>query len=199
MKRLLLVRHGETEWNAMRRLQGQTDIALTAAGEAQARALAPLVTSLGPDRAWTSTLSRAQQTAALLGHAGAEPISALREQALGDWEGRQIAEIRAEAPEAYLGWRAGTHTPPGAEPWADFRQRVEGALTKAFEASSETALVVCHGGVIRAALDVALGLPPSKIIPVGPASMTILAHTGREVRLEAFNLRGASVELHAPD
>lgn len=199
MKRLLLVRHGETEWNALRRLQGQEDIALSAAGEAQARALAPLVASLGPELARTSDLARARQTAALLGHAQAAPLPALREQALGDWEGRQIAEIRAEAPEAYLDWRAGRYTPPGAEPWGEFRRRIGAALDAAFEAAAGPVLIVCHGGVIRAALDVALGLPPSRIIPVGPASMTILAHTGREVRLEAFNLRGSGVELHAPD
>lgn len=199
MKRLLLVRHGETEWNADRRLQGQTDIRLTERGRRQARALAPVVAELAPGLALTSDLMRARDTAALLGHPDAQPVPELREQSLGQWEGCQIADICAEDAEAYRQWRAGAYAPPEAEPWVDFRGRVDAVLRRAFAAPSDVVLLVCHGGVIRAALDAALGLPPSKIIPVGPASLTVLAHTGREVRLEAFNVRGGAPELEAPD
>ena len=199
MKRLLLIRHGETEWNALRRLQGQCDIALSPEGEAQARALAPLVASLAPGLVRSSDLRRARRTADLLGHPAAEPEPGLREQGLGDWEGREIAEICAESREEYLAWRAGRFTPPGAEDWTIFRSRIRQVIEEAFAAGPDTVALVCHGGVIRAALDASLSLSPSKIIPVGPASLTVLAHTGSEVRLEAFNVRGQDLVLDAPD
>lgn len=199
MKQLFLVRHGETEWNAKRRLQGQTDIGLSDHGRAQARALAPLVAAQVPDLAVTSDLIRASETAALLGHADAAPRPGLREQSLGQWSGRDIADLTRDAPDAYRAWRAGRLTPPEGEDWPAFRARVKTALCAALDDCDRAALAVCHGGVIRAALDALIGLPPARIIPVGPASLTILAHDGTDFRLEAFNVTGGKVVLDAPD
>ncbi|MFN7027073.1 MAG: histidine phosphatase family protein [Pseudorhizobium sp.] len=70
-------------------------------------------------------------------------------------------------------------------------------LQSAIAAEEETELMVCHGGVIRAAL--ALGLQPSRIIPVGPASLTILAFAKGEPRLEVFNATIFAPVLDAPD
>lgn len=89
LKRLLLIRHGETEWNAIRRLQGQQDIELSTNGCVQARALAPMVARLSPDVAFTSDLRRARDTAELLGHSNAGLRVGLREQSLGEWQGRE--------------------------------------------------------------------------------------------------------------
>lgn len=198
MKRLILVRHGETEWNANRRLQGQTDIALNDRGRSQARALATLVADLAPDHAVTSDLARAAETATLLG-AVAHPDMRLREQSLGDWTGREIADIVADTPQNYRDWRAGRFVPSGAESWAEFRKRVVAALDDARGGADQTALVVCHGGVIRAALDAVLQIAPSRIIPVGPGSLTVIAYPDDLPRLEAFNVRSGNVELNAPD
>ncbi len=195
MKRLILVRHGQTEWNAARRLQGQTDIALNDRGRAQARALGPLVAELAPDVAFTSDLVRAAETAALMG-VDARSDPALREQHLGDWSGCEIASLD---PRAYADWRAGRYVPPGAETWDAFRERIAGALRRALQATDHHAALVCHGGVIRAALDASLGLSPARIIPVGPGSLTVLAYPDGTARLEAFNVRAGSVELDAPD
>lgn len=192
MKRLVLVRHGETEWNALRRLQGQTDIALNDRGRGQAPAPAP---APAPDLAVSSDLKRAAETALLLG-VDARPEPRLREQDLGDWSGREIAALDAGE---YQAWRAGQFVPEGAETWAVFRARVALAMRDALAAAERTAVLVCHGGVIRAALDAALELAPSRIIPVGPGSMTVLAYPSGGARLEAFNLRGGSLELNAPD
>lgn len=83
--RLLLVRHGQSEWNAGRVLQGQADVPLSDLGRAQAAALAPTIAALAPDRAVTSDLQRAAATAAILGYPDARPDPALREIDVGVW------------------------------------------------------------------------------------------------------------------
>lgn len=200
MKRLLLVRHGESEWNAVRRLQGQADIELSPRGEAQALALAETIRQLAPDRVIASDLKRARHTAALLGHAEPELDARLREVDVGAWTGRSIAEIVGAEPEHYRGWRAGEIAPPQGELWADFVARTQAAALAALE-TAERPLLVCHGGVIRALLQALLGLEPKKIIPVGPASLTVLAQKPGEagMRLEVFNHAPGGPVLDAPD
>ncbi|MGL4406027.1 MAG: histidine phosphatase family protein [Notoacmeibacter sp.] len=201
--RLLLVRHGQSEWNAAKRLQGQADIDLSVLGKSQAELLAPTVRSLKPDRVISSDLLRARHTAALLGFHDAELRTGLREISVGDWTGRAIPEIMAESPLAYAGWRAGTNAPPGGEIWADFTLRAAQAieLERATFAKG-TLLAVCHGGVIRALVQYYLGLDPLSVIPVGPASLTSIrlsADRSKPSRLELFNYRPGSLELDAPD
>lgn len=200
MKRLLLVRHGESEWNAVRRLQGQADIELSEKGEAQARALAPFIAQLAPDLAITSDLRRARHTAELLGFPDARCEPDLREVNVGGWTGQEIARITADQPEEYRGWRAGTFAPPGGEAWADFCARTVRATEEAAK-SADRLLVICHGGVIRALLQTLLDLSPRRIIPVGPASLTVLARKPGEsaMRLEVFNYAPAGPILDAPD
>jgi len=199
--RLLLVRHGQSEWNAGRVLQGQADIPLSDLGRAQAVALAPLVAGLAPDRAVTSDLARAAATAALLGHADARREPDLREIDVGVWQGRAISDLQAEDPEGYAGWRAGTHRPEGGEDWGSFTARVAGAIRREAAMEDGTALVVCHGGVIRAVLDAFLGLRPQHILPVAPASLTVLrlAKDSPYAKLELYNFRPGNPELGAPD
>ena len=200
MRRLFLVRHGESEWNAVRRLQGQADIALSPQGEAQAIALASTVAQLAPDRVITSDLRRAHQTASLLGYPDARQDAGLREVNVGDWTGLPIADIIAADAEAYRGWRAGTFAPPGGEHWQDFSLRTANAVLSESE-TAKRLLVVCHGGVIRALLQTLLGLAPKRIIPVGPGSLTILANkpAETEMRLEVFNFAPGGPVLDAPD
>ncbi|EKF20417.1 histidine phosphatase family protein [Nitratireductor pacificus] len=201
MKRVMLVRHGQSEWNAERRLQGQADIALSGLGREQAVALRPVVAALDPDLTISSDLRRAHDTARLVGIADPVCDAALREIDVGDWTGRPIASIRETEPDAYQGWRAGTHTPPSGECWADFVARTSGSVLNALR-SSQRLLVVCHGGVIRALLESLIDLPPKRIIPVGPASLTILAERpagSGTMRLELFNYSPLGPVLDAPD
>ena len=93
MTRLLLVRHGETEWNALRKLQGQRDIALSARGQRQASGLAAMVRAFAPGRVVASDLKRTLQTTAALGHAP-ETDSRWREADLGTWTGEGIDALR---------------------------------------------------------------------------------------------------------
>lgn len=198
--RLLLVRHGQSEWNAARRLQGQADIALSDEGRAQARRLRPVIEALAPGRAIASDLSRAAETARLLG-VDATPEPGLREIEVGTWTGADIGRLLAEAPDDYAGWRAGTFAPPGGELWPAFRARAAAAIARATPGGGAgTLLAVCHGGVIRALVEHFLGLAPRSIIPVGPASVTALRLAGdASARLELFNYTPGALELAAPD
>ncbi|HMO06169.1 MAG TPA: histidine phosphatase family protein [Paracoccaceae bacterium] len=199
--RLLLVRHGQSEWNAGRVLQGQADTALSDLGRAQAAALAPVVAALAPDRAVTSDLARATETARILGHPRARRDRALREIDVGIWQGRSIDDLVATEAEFYAGWRAGTHRPDGGEDWAGFVARVGAALRAEIDANEAgTLLVVCHGGVIRAALDLFLSLRPQHVLPVSPASLTAIKTSANgAARLELYNFRPGAPELGAPD
>lgn len=199
MKRLMLVRHGESEWNAVRRLQGQADIDLSAAGIEQAKALKPVIEGFRPDKVITSDLKRARDTAELLGYPDAELTSNLREIHVGDWTATLISEIVDREPDNYRGWRAGTFVPPGGESWADFSERTKNVVVRAL-AEADRLLIVCHGGVIRALLESLIGLGPQKILPVGPASLSILrVNSAQDVRLELFNFRPDGPALDSPD
>lgn len=202
--RLLLVRHGESDWNATRQLQGQADIPLSARGRDQARRLRPVIEALAPDRIVASDLARAAETARILG-VEARPEPGLREIDVGDWTGRPIEALRAEPGGAYAGWRAGTFTPASGEPWPAFRARTVGAIARARAQdvngqAPRTLLAVCHGGVIRALLEHHVGLALDRLLPVGPGSVTILRlGAGDAARLEAYNHAPMLPDLLAPD
>jgi broad specificity phosphatase PhoE len=203
VKRLLLVRHGESEWNKERRLQGQADIALSPHGRNQALQLRPVIASLAPDCILTSDLQRARETAALLGFHEAEPCVPLREIDVGDWTGRPIAEIEKGDLAAYRGWRAGRFTPPRGEEWAAFKDRTCAVVRRCVGGDARRILLVAHGGVIRAILEGLLGLEPARIVPVGPASLTVLKHTSDEkmaaFKLELFNFSPNGPAFDSPD
>lgn len=198
MTLLVLVRHGETAWNAERRLQGREDVALSARGRAQVWALAPLVARFAPTAVTTSPLRRARETAALLGVGGAHGAGQdggiavderWQEADLGAWTGRTRAELVAAGDGAYAAWRAGTHVPPGAEPFAEMAERVTAAVEQ-LAGRGGVQLVVTHGGPVRAACAELVGLAPAALVPVSPGSATVFDLSGPRPRLRAFNATG---------
>ena len=198
--RLLLVRHGQSEWNAARRLQGQADVGLSELGKAQADALRPVIEEIGHCRAIASDLVRVRDTALRIGAENLKFVPNLREIDVGDWTGRSIEDIRAEDEDAYLGWRAGTSAPPGGEIWADFAERIASVIEEEEPNKCDNLLVVCHGGVIRAILQRYIGLDPAQIIPVAPASLSAFRlGNGKPPRLELFNYLPDSLDFGAPD
>ena len=198
--RLLLVRHGQSKWNAARRLQGQADIALSDLGKEQADKLRPVIDGIGPCRAISSDLERVRETARRIGAESPKFCERLREIDVGDWTGRVIDEIRVEDEAAYLGWRAGTSSPQGGEVWPEFVERVSTAIEEERQNPCQNLLVVCHGGVIRAILQRYIGLDPAHIIPVAPASLSaIRLGNGKPPRLELFNYLPGSIDFGAPD
>jgi broad specificity phosphatase PhoE len=182
MERLILVRHGESTWNAEHRLQGQLDPPLSERGREQARALAPLVAALGvpAERVVCSDLGRAVQTAELLGLEPALVDPAWREIDVGEWGGRTAAEVDAQGGEL-TNWRGGPRTAPGGEPWPIFEARVMDAVD-ALLAQGGPWLVVCHGGCIRVATAHLTGASPLNLGSPPNGSLTAF-ETAREAIL----------------
>lgn len=172
--RLVLVRHGETLWNSERRLQGHADAPLSPRGIEQVRSAARFFASgPAPSRVVSSDLSRARHTAEMLGFSNVPTDERLREMDLGDWTGRLIEEIESSDRNAYRDWRLGSYTPPGGETWRQFRGRVETAIGDAVSGSDGDVVVIAHEGVVRAACDILIGLPPTSLSPIAPGAITI--------------------------
>jgi broad specificity phosphatase PhoE len=184
---LLLVRHGESTWNAERRVQGVADPPLSRAGRAQAEGLRPLLALLAPEVVVCSDLRRARESAVLLAGDGVRADPRWREADLGAWAGRLVDEVIASDGPAYRGWLEHDRTPPGGEPWADTCARVAGAARELAAGGARRALVVTHGGPIRAACATLAGLPRQGLVPVPTASLTAI-ELGPEARLRAFGV-----------
>jgi broad specificity phosphatase PhoE len=157
---IVLVRHGETDWNRERRFQGHADIPLNDAGRRQARELAELLRAEGLSAVYTSPLGRARETAEIVAERlELTPIelAALREIDVGDWQGLTVDEVRARYPEqASVAWRSGW---PNGETHEELSDRVVPALLDlARQREGERILGVTHAGPIRAALGAATGL-----------------------------------------
>jgi broad specificity phosphatase PhoE len=154
---LFLARHGETDWNAEGRWQGQTDVPLNAKGRAQAHALAERMRREGVAAIASSDLSRARTTAEivaeLLGIGAIHTDPDLREQRYGRFEGLTRKESEALFPEEWSRYVADWHTtPPDGEPYPALVARVRAALQRIAERLAPPALVIMHGGAIRAVL-----------------------------------------------
>ncbi|MGA9857216.1 MAG: histidine phosphatase family protein [Solirubrobacteraceae bacterium] len=154
---VLLARHGETDDNVEPlRFQGFTDTPLNDTGRHQAHELAEKVAGDGIASLWASDLSRARETAEIVGaRIGLAPTldARLREGARGRWEGHLMRDIERQEPDLYAAWRrGGDFRFPGGESLGDQQRRVTEALTEIHGAGPLPALVVCHGGSIRVML-----------------------------------------------
>jgi broad specificity phosphatase PhoE len=159
--RIYLARHGQTDWNLQRKLQGWSDTHLNATGREQALALAEKLRGVQLDRAYSSTLSRSRETAEIArGTAPLESLEGLREQALGKFEGVRLGIDSLAAAEFSRRGRDPDDALDGGESDNQFYQRVrrtiEGIVAKH---SSGTILIVGHGGTNKMILRVLLGLP----------------------------------------
>jgi broad specificity phosphatase PhoE/predicted metal-dependent hydrolase len=196
MTRLLLLRHGESEWNAQGRWQGWADPPLSAPGRVQAAAAGRLLRSAGFTAVAASDLQRARLTAELaaaeLGLSPAVHIDAgLREYDVGEWSGLTRAEIEARWPHALEDWRHGRLVAtPGGETRDAFIARIAAAVTRVATTHAQgTVLVITHGGVIGA-LERSLGADQRRLAHLG----------GRWVEASDDGLRaGEVVFLFEPD
>jgi alpha-ribazole phosphatase/probable phosphoglycerate mutase len=166
---LLLIRHGQTDWNLAQRFQGQSDIPLNETGRKQANALAERLAAEDFDAVYSSDLQRAAETASIiLQMSGCKPdlypAPRLREVNFGDWEGLTYDKIKAKHPEALAAWEADIfkNAPPNGETLEELSVRVQSMLDELREKhDDQNVLVVAHGGVLQTLICLALKLPPT--------------------------------------
>ena len=178
MTRLLLIRHAEPDEDAHGRCYGRLDVGLSPVGLASAERLAESLRAVELDAVYVSPRLRAVQTAAALG-ASRIVEDRLRELDFGQLEGRTYDEIEREQPEFFRSWM---ETPtlvrfPGGESYGELRERVSATLDDIVTANHDrTVALVSHGGVIRAALALALGLPDDRAfaLALGYARISIV-------------------------
>jgi len=209
MTRVYLVRHGETEWNATKRAQGQADIELNLDGIQQAEKAARDLTNVSLDAVYSSDLKRAFHTAAPIAASHGLKVQTdtdFREIDQGDWEGLSVDEIRRRWPEDWGAVRHYTARPGGESP-AQVRKRALEGLARVIERHPEgTVVIVSHGGTIRWISAEVLGFDDRRSARLrGVANGGIVsfdASLDPHGKLELSNLRrldGATPDLDDPN
>lgn len=172
VRTIYILRHGQTEWNVARRMQGHMDSALTELGRLQVDLHGRTLARLGGVEALiASPLGRTRDTAELLNAHLSTPVrheTTLMERDCGDWSGLTLDEIEAAHPEE---WRARSedpyhHRPPGGENLVDMEARVEGFLESLVEGVERTLALVTHGVMSRVILKRLLELTPDHAVSV---------------------------------
>ncbi|WP_019139553.1 histidine phosphatase family protein [Noviherbaspirillum massiliense] len=195
MTEILLIRHGETDWNAEKRLQGHLDIPLNAEGRRQAAALGRSLLDEPLDAIFSSDLQRARQTAEAIAAPRGMTVQidpGLRERCYGGFEGLTYEEIGERYPEAYLAWKArdpDARFPPGqnlAESLREFSQRAVSAIARlASRDGYRKIAIVAHGGVLDCAYRAArgMGFERARDFDIFNASINRLSWNGAALQL----------------
>lgn len=162
-RRVLIVRHAETDWNAEGRWQGRRDVPLSDRGREQAQALARRFEGLSFGLVVASALSRARETAEIVSGEVPSLDPALVEISYGAWEGVRDVEVHERWPELRRLWGSAPDrlTLPEGESLADVEARAWPAFTGWIDATDGDVLCVLHGGVNRILLARVMGLPLS--------------------------------------
>jgi len=167
--RLIVLRHGSTQWNRERRYQGCVDTRLSDEGGAQAEAVARALADRQLAAVYASPLTRAQETASAIAARYGLPVlpaPAFREICLGLWEGHTVEEVKARFPDLCVAWREHPHTVtmPNGESINQVRERVLEGIDRLRAAhAGETVCLVSHGVTIRLLILEALGLLPERL------------------------------------
>lgn len=217
-RRVVLWRHGRTEWNLVNRFQGNLDVPLDEIGHAQAAAAAPALVAMSPDLIVSSDLDRAAATAQALADRVGMAVrtdAALRETDGGTWQGLTRDEIIAADAELFRAWVAGDDVrPPGGESRSEVVARVVEAVHRHLRdlPAGGTLVVVSHGGSIRGAIGGLLGLAQEQWTALGVISncawsvlseLTLPARAGQAPttrwRLEEYNAQSAPVPALGAD
>ncbi|WP_334189597.1 histidine phosphatase family protein [Noviherbaspirillum sp.] len=208
MTDIVLIRHGETEWNAIKRLQGHLDIALNGEGRRQAVALGRALSAEQFDAIYSSDLMRARQTAEQLAAGRGMPVHVdpgLRERCFGGFEGMLYAEISERYPQAYAEWKArniDARFPDGvyvAETLREFSQRAVDAIIRiANRHRHQKIALVTHGGVLECAYRAAqgIGFEHARDFDILNASVNRFLWDGKGLRLAQW---GDVTHLEQPD
>lgn len=202
VKRILVWRHGRTNWNADGRYQGQADPPLDLVGQEQSRQAAIQLADDPAELILTSDLLRAAATAEALAEITGRPVKVeprLREVDVGCWQGLTRDEVAQRYPEQFAAWLAGRPLlDRGGETKDQLDARVRAALR---EIDVEHVLLVTHGGTTRSIIDLLLDLPTASrrwLAPLGNGHWTELQRAPNAWRLQAHNL-GPAVQSASPD
>lgn len=198
-RRLVLLRHGQTTFNADRRIQGQLDAPLSGEGHHQARVAAAGLAGLDPVLVWSSDLARAADTAAYVAEAcglEAVPDPRLREFHLGERQGTTHEEYAAAHPEEHATYLTGRYdVAAGAEPASRVLARMGEVLRELLAATpaQRCSVAVAHGAAIKLGIAAMTGCTEEALValaPLGNAHRAVLEEGGRDgiVRLVAYNL-----------
>ncbi|RFA21228.1 histidine phosphatase family protein [Subtercola boreus] len=185
MTHLALVRHGQTDWNLAKRIQGSTDIPLNDTGRAEARATAAELVGHHFDAVLTSPLGRARETAGIIAAAldlpGPIAVAGLVERNYGEAEGLDYEELHSRFPEHTL--------VPGRESHRQVQERVHAALIEVAERRpGQSLVVVCHGGVISSLVRFATdGARPRSDERIPNGSVHWFGYADGELTLDRFN------------
>jgi probable phosphoglycerate mutase len=176
-RRVVLWRHGRTEWNAAGRFQGQTDVALDDIGIQQAREAAARLAALKPDVLVSSDLQRTRDTVATLSALTGVDVQLdprLRETYAAKWQGLTGAEIQEQYPQEYRSWRAGDPhlRVGGGESRHQVANRVQAAVRDTAARLTEDGLAVLttHGGAARLGIAALIGMPLDRFTNIGGLS-----------------------------
>lgn len=196
--RVILARHGQTEWNKEFRFQGKTNIQLTEEGKRQAHSLSLRLSSWPPDVIYSSPLDRALYTAqAIAERHNMKPIimNELKEIDFASWEGQSINGLEREQHEIFSRWRADPffNPPEGAETWPELEERLSLAVNKMLAGGHKRIVAVSHGGIMRALYAVFTGLNPHKTWNMDVSNCSI---SGIEMRFGRPCLAFANDDLH---
>lgn len=194
------LRHGETDWNRARRIQGCTDIPLNDAGRAQARAAAKALKGVPFDAAFASPLSRAQETARIvLEGRGLSPVTveAFREANFGTSDGRNMDADKADPTSPLYLWfkDPSRHTPaPGGESLDAIASRITAAFKATLvplEKQADRVFVASHGTVTRILATLLMGRPASRFqeLSLGNCALTLIEVKDGRLALKAFDRR----------
>lgn len=193
-KKILLLRHGQTDWNAQMRFQGRMDIPLNELGMRQAAMAAERIAEWAPEEIYVSPLKRAVATAAIAAdceRSALHVMDDLREIGFGDWEGQSVSSLR-ERGDDYSRWAAHPFSVkiPHAEPADEIKIRVRRVLAALRKARGQRILVVSHGGTLRAFLSEALNLSLEAVwknFRMNNCALTGLEDTGEKFVLCFYN------------
>ena len=168
LRKLILIRHGETEGQSSIRYYGSTDVDLSEAGSAQMRRVGAALRHQ-PVELWVASSQRRSWKGAQIVSGGA-PVrleASFREIHFGSWEGKTAEEIKASDPVRYEDWQNGAEgfEFPGGEPRQQFRARVASGLAAVTESEGHTAACVLHKGVIREIVRALTGSAPDRSQP----------------------------------
>ncbi len=193
MLEIILVRHGETDWNREMRIMGRKPIPLNAEGRKQARAMGKFLKSVPIDRVFASPIRRARETADLV--VRGRPLEVVDEESLaeihyGDWVGKLFSEVRGtEAFETY--WKVPSEAQaPGGEPMSSVRERAISFVERLRSEHPEgRALLVSHADVIKVILIHYLGVELNELhkLRVDNGSLSYLFFPKGRVRVLAIN------------